>query len=106
MSSGWVRWSKSRCAISSILLAPITYFKLGACCYQYVIYDSNCSLACTCDSDDWTGPSDRCIIHFESVHCQLYASNDPKSRLVEVDDFIAKLWDIHLTVKKEGYVQV
>ncbi|KAH0563249.1 hypothetical protein GP486_002182 [Trichoglossum hirsutum] len=25
--------------------------------------------------------------------------------LVEVDDFIAKLWDIHLAVKKEGYAQ-
>ncbi len=27
-------------------------------------------------------------------------------RLVELDEFIAKLWDVHLTVKKEGYVQV
>ena len=27
-------------------------------------------------------------------------------RLVEVDDFIAKLWDVHLALKKEGYVQV
>ncbi|MCJ1371505.1 hypothetical protein MMC20_002722 [Loxospora ochrophaea] len=25
--------------------------------------------------------------------------------LVEVDDFIAKLWEVHLAVKKEGYVQ-
>ncbi|KAI9818441.1 MAG: hypothetical protein M1827_000500 [Pycnora praestabilis] len=25
--------------------------------------------------------------------------------LVEVDDFIAKLWEVHLSVKKEGYVQ-
>ena len=31
---------------------------------------------------------------------------DPKNRLIEVDDFIAKLWDVHLAVKKEGYVQV
>lgn len=28
------------------------------------------------------------------------------ARLVEVDDFIAKLWAVHLAVKKEGYVQV
>ncbi len=27
-------------------------------------------------------------------------------RLIDVDDFIAKLWEIHLAVKKEGYVQV
>ena len=27
-------------------------------------------------------------------------------RIVEVDDFIAKLWDVHLAVSKEGYVQV
>ncbi len=27
-------------------------------------------------------------------------------RLAEVDDFIAKLWNIHTAVKKEGYVQV
>ena len=27
-------------------------------------------------------------------------------RLIEVDDFIAKLWEIHLAVKGEGYVQV
>ena len=28
------------------------------------------------------------------------------NRVVEVDDFIAGLWRIHLAVKKEGYVQV
>ena len=28
------------------------------------------------------------------------------SRLIDVDDFIAKLWEVHLSVKKEGYVQV
>lgn len=27
-------------------------------------------------------------------------------RLVEVDDFIASLWNVHLSVKEEGYVQV
>ena len=27
-------------------------------------------------------------------------------RIVEVDDFIAKLWNIHLAVAQEGYVQV
>lgn len=27
------------------------------------------------------------------------------SRIMEVDDFIAKLWEVHLAVKKEGYVQ-
>ncbi|KAL8771560.1 MAG: hypothetical protein Q9209_003003 [Squamulea sp. 1 TL-2023] len=26
-------------------------------------------------------------------------------QLIEVDDFIAKLWDVHLEVEKEGYVQ-
>lgn len=26
--------------------------------------------------------------------------------LAEVDDFIAKLWEVHLAVKKEGYIQV
>lgn len=26
--------------------------------------------------------------------------------LAEVDDFIAKLWEVHLAVKKEGYTQV
>lgn len=25
---------------------------------------------------------------------------------MEVDDFIAGLWNVHLVVKKEGYVQV
>jgi hypothetical protein len=27
-------------------------------------------------------------------------------RLIDVDDFIAKLWDIHLSVRREGYIQV
>jgi hypothetical protein len=27
-------------------------------------------------------------------------------RIIEVDEFIAELWQIHLKVKKEGYVQV
>lgn len=27
-------------------------------------------------------------------------------RIIEVDDFIAKLWQAHLKVKEEGYVQV
>ena len=27
-------------------------------------------------------------------------------RLIEVDDFIARLWNVHITVQKEGYVQV
>ena len=27
-------------------------------------------------------------------------------RLADVDDFIAKLWDVHMSVKKQGYVQV
>lgn len=27
-------------------------------------------------------------------------------RLAGVDDFIAKLWNVHLAVKKEGYRQV
>lgn len=26
-------------------------------------------------------------------------------RLVDIDDFVAKLWEIHVAVKKEGYVQ-
>jgi hypothetical protein len=28
------------------------------------------------------------------------------SRIIDVDDFIAKLWQVHLKVKEEGYVQV
>jgi len=27
-------------------------------------------------------------------------------RIVEVDQFIAELWNVHLKVKEEGYVQV
>lgn len=27
-------------------------------------------------------------------------------RIAEVDDFIAELWQVHLKVKEEGYVQV
>lgn len=27
-------------------------------------------------------------------------------RLIDIDDFIARLWQIHLSVKEEGYVQV
>lgn len=27
-------------------------------------------------------------------------------RLIEVDDFIANLWNVHLAVKKEGFAQV
>lgn len=34
------------------------------------------------------------------------SQTDAKTRLIEVDDFIAKLWEVHLAVKKEGYVQV
>ena len=26
--------------------------------------------------------------------------------LIEVDDFISSLWNVHLSVKREGYVQV
>jgi hypothetical protein len=26
--------------------------------------------------------------------------------LVDIDDFVGKLWQTHLAVKKEGYVQV
>ena len=33
-------------------------------------------------------------------------SNIFLARLVDVDDFMANLWSIHLAVKKEGYVQV
>lgn len=27
-------------------------------------------------------------------------------RLIHIDDFVGKLWETHLAVKKEGYVQV
>jgi hypothetical protein len=27
-------------------------------------------------------------------------------RIIDVDDFIAELWQVHLKVKEEGYVQV
>lgn len=40
--------------------------------------------------------------HFCSVR-QLIVST---IRLVDVDDFIAELWKVHVAVKKEGYVQV
>lgn len=29
-----------------------------------------------------------------------------RRRIAEVDEFIAKLWQVHLAVKKEGYTQV
>jgi glutathione synthase len=29
-----------------------------------------------------------------------------RSRILEVDEFIAQLWQVHLKVKGEGYVQV
>ena len=29
-----------------------------------------------------------------------------RHRIAEVDDFISKLWQVHLAVKKEGYTQV
>ena len=29
-----------------------------------------------------------------------------KCRIIEVDGFIAELWQVHLKVKEEGYVQV
>ena len=29
-----------------------------------------------------------------------------QNRIIEVDDFIAELWKVHLKVKDEGYVQV
>lgn len=39
---------------------------------------------------------------------QIPQSNDSSDfpRIMEFDDFIAKLWDVHLAVKKEGYIQV
>lgn len=27
-------------------------------------------------------------------------------RLLDIDDFVAKLWNVHLAVQKEGYAQV
>jgi hypothetical protein len=29
-----------------------------------------------------------------------------RNRILEVDEFIAQLWQVHLKVKEEGYVQV
>ena len=29
-----------------------------------------------------------------------------ENRILSVDEFIAKLWEVHLKVKEEGYVQV
>jgi hypothetical protein len=29
-----------------------------------------------------------------------------RSSLIEVDEFIAELWKVHVKVKEEGYVQV
>lgn len=31
---------------------------------------------------------------------------DVRHRLVEIDDFMAGLWKVHLAVKKEGFAQV
>ena len=38
--------------------------------------------------------------------CRLRASRLMGSRIIDVDDFIAELWQVHLKVKEEGYVQV
>jgi len=32
--------------------------------------------------------------------------SDWEDRIIEVDEFIAELWQVHLKVKEEGYVQV
>ena len=37
---------------------------------------------------------------------RLRASRLMGSRIIDVDDFIAELWQVHLKVKEEGYVQV
>ncbi|MCJ1248167.1 hypothetical protein MMC30_005384 [Trapelia coarctata] len=49
----------------------------------------------------------------QTAYNELYAAiasdeewlGDIIQELIEVDDFIAKLWEVHLAVKKEGYVQ-
>ena len=33
-------------------------------------------------------------------------TDGPNHRLVDIDEFVGKLWQTHLAVKKEGYVQV
>ena len=37
---------------------------------------------------------------------QRYGLIDLLLRLVEIDEFMAELWKVHLAVKKQGYVQV
>jgi hypothetical protein len=39
-------------------------------------------------------------LDLHSNHCV------PCSRVIGGDDFIANLWNVHLKVKKDGYVQV
>ena len=36
----------------------------------------------------------------------MYLRRLTRNRILEVDGFIAQLWQVHLKVKEEGYVQV
>ena len=47
-----------------------------------------------------------CLLNSDRRASHSLVSNIFLARLVDVDDFIANLWNIHLAVKKEGYVQV
>jgi hypothetical protein len=38
--------------------------------------------------------------------CMMYSRRLTRNRILEVDEFIAQLWQVHLKVKEEGYVQV
>ena len=38
--------------------------------------------------------------------CMTYLRRLTRNRILEVDEFIAQLWQVHLKVKEEGYVQV
>ena len=59
--------------------------------------------------------SDRCdlqcshvaaLLKFTCKPCAYVISTDCDIRLLDIDDFIADLWKVHLAVKAEGFVQV
>jgi hypothetical protein len=48
-----------------------------------------------------------CLCFLSSLVARHARSNaHSNTRLIDIDDFTGKLWQIHLAVKKEGYVQV
>lgn len=78
--SGWVRWSRSKVRFS------------------YIILNQQLAL-------DPTIKKTFCLT-LAGFLLAIELLTDILARLIDVDDFIAKLWDVHLQVKGEGYVQV